>query len=66
MKRRTLDITFSVGGLMLAGLLLVLGLVLQNQADFAKSYVKHQLAEQQITFTPADKLAPQEQRRPAS
>ena len=60
MKRRTLDITFSVGAVMLAGLLLVLGLVLQNQADFAKSYVKDQLAQQQITFTPADKLAPQE------
>ena len=60
MKRRTLDITFSVGAVMLAGLLLVLGLVLQNQADFAKSYVKDQLAQQQITFTPADKLAPPE------
>ena len=61
MKRRTLDITFSVGGLALAGLLLVLGLVLQDQADFAKSYVKHQLTQQQITFTPVDKLSPEEQ-----
>ena len=43
MKRRTLDIIFSVGGVLLAALLLVLGLVLQNQADFAKSYVKDQL-----------------------
>ena len=71
MKRRTLDITFSVGGLVLAGLLLVLGLVLQNQANFADSYVKHQLSQQQITFTPVDKLAPEEQKaasrsRPAS
>ena len=47
-------------GVALAGLLLVLGLVLQNQANFAKSYVKDQLAQQQITFTPVDKLAPQE------
>ena len=62
MKRRTLDITFSVGGLVLAGLLLVLGLVLQNQANFADSYVKHQLSQQQITFTPVDKLAPEEQK----
>lgn len=60
MKRTTLDVVFSVGGLLLAGLLLILGLVLQNQADFAKSYVKNQLSEQKITFTPVNGLAPQE------
>lgn len=52
MKRRTLDIAFSIGGVLFAVLLLVLGLVLKNQADFAKSYVKDQLSQQQITFTP--------------
>ncbi len=56
MTRRTLDIIFAVGGLFVAGLVLVLGLVLQNQADFAKSYVHNQLAQQQITFTPATAL----------
>ncbi len=61
MKRRTLDIVFSVGGLAVAALILVLGLVLQNQANFAKNYVHDQLAAQQITFTPADKLAPDTQ-----
>jgi hypothetical protein len=61
MKRRTLDIAFSVGAVALAGLLLVLGFVLQDQADFAKSYVKDQLAQQQITFTPVDNLSPEEQ-----
>ena len=61
MKRRTLDIVFSVGGLLVAALILVLGLVLQNQANFAKNYVHDQLAAQQITFTPADKLAPDTQ-----
>ena len=61
MKRRTLDIIFSIGGLALAVLILVLGLVLQNQANFAKSYVHDQLSAQQITFTPADKLAPDTQ-----
>jgi hypothetical protein len=61
MKRRTLDIIFSVGGVALAVLLAVLGLVLKSNADFAKNYVHDQLAEQKITFTPADKLAPQEQ-----
>jgi hypothetical protein len=60
MTRRTLDIIFSVGGLMLAVLVLVLGLVLQNQADFADNYVKDQLTEQQITFTPEDKLTDEE------
>ncbi len=60
MKRRTLDIVFSVGGLLLAALLLVLGLVLQDQADFAKGYVKDQLTEQRITFTPAAGLSDSE------
>ncbi len=62
MNRRTLDVVFSVGGLLLAGLLLVLGLVLQNQADFAKSYVKDQLAEQKITFTPVANLTAEEKK----
>jgi hypothetical protein len=60
MKRRTLDIVFSVGGLVVAALILVLGLVLQNQADFAKTYVHDQLTAQQITFTPVDKLTDEE------
>jgi hypothetical protein len=62
MKRRTLDIIFSVGGLVVAMLILVLGLVLQNQADFAKSYVHDQLSAQKITFTPAKFLAPEEKK----
>jgi hypothetical protein len=57
MKRRTLDILFSVGGVFFAALLLVLGLVLRNQSNFAKSYVRDQLSEQQIVFTPAANLA---------
>ena len=42
MKRRTLDVIFSAGGVMLAALLLVLGLVMQNQANFADTYVTDQ------------------------
>jgi len=53
MKRRTLDLIFAVGGLLVALLILVLGLVLQNQANFATNYVHNQLAEQKITFTAA-------------
>lgn len=60
MQRRTLDIAFSIGGLALAVLLLVLGLVLQNQANFAKDYVKDQLSQQRITFTPANALSDEE------
>ncbi len=56
MKRRTLDLIFAAGGLLVALLILVLGLVLQNQADFAKNYVHDQLAQQKISFTPAQAL----------
>jgi hypothetical protein len=64
MKRRTLDYVFSGGGMLLAVLLLVLGLVLQNQANFAKTYVHSQLAEQQIVFTPVAGLTAQEKQAP--
>jgi len=56
MKRRTLDIMFSVGGLALAGLLLVMGIVLNSNASFAKDYTRDQLSAQQISFKTADKL----------
>ena len=56
MKRRTLDLIFSAGGVVFAIVLLVLGLVLQNQADFAKTYVASQLGAQQITMPAADAL----------
>ena len=60
MKRRTLDVLFSAGGLALAGLLLVLGLVMTSNANFAKRYVKDQLSQQQITFKTADTLTAEE------
>ncbi len=60
MKRRTLDLIFSVGGVTLAVLLLVLGLVLQSQANFADDYVHDQMAEQRIKFTPAEGLSDEE------
>ena len=40
----------SAGGLALAGLLLVLGLVMTSNANFAKGYVKDQLIAQNIIF----------------
>ena len=62
MKRRTLDVLFSVGGLVLAGLLLVLAVVMTSNANFSKNYVKDQLSQQQITFKPAATLTAEEKR----
>jgi len=62
MKRRTLDLLFSIGGLGLAVLLLVVGIVLTTNANFANSYVHDQLAEQHITFKPADQLSDEEKK----
>ena len=62
MKRRTLDFVFVGGGVAVAVLLLVLGLVLQNQSDFAKTYVHDQLGMQKISFTPAAGLSPDEKK----
>ncbi len=60
MRRKTLDVLFSIGGFGLAALLLVLGFVMMNNANFSKSYVHDQLAQQQITFTPKASLKPEE------
>jgi hypothetical protein len=60
MKRRTLDLIFATGAVFIAVLILTLGLVLQNQANFAKNYVHDQLGQQKITFTPAKFLAADE------
>lgn len=60
MKRRTLDILFSAGGLALAGLLLVLGLVMTSNANFAQGYVKDQLGQQNISFSTTKALTPEE------
>jgi hypothetical protein len=62
MKRRTLDIMFSIGGLFLAGLLLVMGIVMTSNANFAKSYVRDQLVAQKITFKTAAALTDEEKK----
>jgi hypothetical protein len=62
MKRRTLDILFSIGGVVLAGLLLVVGMVLTSNAHFANNYVKTQLSQQNITFKTADTLTAEEKK----
>jgi hypothetical protein len=58
--RRTLDIIFAIGGLVLAALVLVLGLVLHSQANFAHDEVHDQLAAQKIFFPPESALHPNE------
>jgi hypothetical protein len=60
MKRRTLDLILAGGGLMVAVLLLALGFAIGGQYSFASNYVKEELGAQKITFTPADKLTPEE------
>jgi len=62
MKRRTLDILFSIGGLGLAGLLLIIGIVLTSNANFANNYVTDQLSAQNITFKTADTLTDEEKK----
>lgn len=62
MKRRTLDILFSVGGIALAALFLVLGLVMTSNANFSKTYVRDQLRQQQIVFKTAPTLTAEEKK----
>ena len=62
MKRRTIDIMFSLGAVLLAGLLLIAGFVLTSNANFANDYVKNQLGQQNITFKTADTLTEEERR----
>jgi hypothetical protein len=64
MKRRTLDVLFSVGGLVLAGLLLMAGLVLTSNANFSSDYVASQLSDQKIKFKAADALTADEKTLP--
>ncbi len=64
MKRRTLDIILSLGGLGLAVLLLIVGLVLTSNANFANSYVRDQLSRQQITFPDLGELTEEERQSP--
>jgi hypothetical protein len=54
----------AIGAVVLAVVVFVLGLVLKNQADFSHNYLKGQLAEHGITFTPVANLLPQQQKIP--
>jgi len=60
MKRRTLDLIFVLGGVAITVLAVILGFVLQTNANFADRYVKDQLSEQQIVFKTKDTLVTDE------
>ena len=64
MKRRTLDILFGTGGVVLAGLLLIVGIVMSSNANFARTYTTDQLSQQNITFKTADTLTDEEKAQP--
>ncbi len=64
MKRRTLDLAFSIGGVGLAALLLIIGVVMSSNANFSKKYVTDQLSQQKITFKTADTLTDEEKKAP--
>lgn len=64
MKRRTLDLLFSIGGTVIAGLLLIAGIVLSANASFATTYVADQLGQQNIVFKTADTLTDEEKKAP--
>lgn len=64
MKRRTLDLMASAGGLLIAAILLVAGLVLSANASFANTYVADQLGAQKITFSTVDELTDAERAVP--
>jgi hypothetical protein len=55
-KRRTLDLFFASGGLVVAVLLTVLGVAIYAEYQFATTYVAEELGAQKITFaaTPTD------------
>jgi hypothetical protein len=57
MSRKALDIVFSGGAAVLALALLVLGLVLISQQNFASDYVRDELGAQRIVFATEEDLA---------
>jgi len=53
---------FSIGGLGIAGLLVLLGVVMTSNANFSKEYVTEQLQRQRITFKAVDALTEEERK----
>jgi hypothetical protein len=64
MKRRTLDILLSIGGVAAACLLAVLGLVMTSNANFSQSYVHNQLVQEKVSFPPLSAMTAEEKAAP--
>lgn len=64
MRRRTFDLLASLGGLGLAIVLLVVGVLFQQNANFANDNVRSQLEAQKIFFAPKSGLSPEELKEP--
>lgn len=64
MKRRTLDIVFSIGSVFLVVVVLVMGFELQRQTKSATNSVSTQLTQQRITFKPEAKLSAKQKTEP--
>ena len=60
----TLRRGLAVGALVLAVVFLLLGLLFKTQGDFAHSYLKKQLVEHGITFSPVSALLPDQKKVP--
>jgi len=64
MKRRTFDALATLGGLVLAIVLISAALIFRANADFANTNVRSQLSAQQVFFPPASALSEEEKQQP--
>ena len=64
MQRKHFDVLISTAGLVLAVVLLVFGMYLKDQRDFADNTVRDQLTAQRINFPPAEALSDEEKEQP--
>jgi hypothetical protein len=60
MRRRTFDLLASIAGLILALVMVVVAILFQQNASFAKDNVRDQLRAQNVFFPPADALSEEE------
>jgi hypothetical protein len=56
MRRRTVDLIASIGAVLLAALLVILGFVMLGNARFAEDYTLTELGREKIFFPPAENL----------
>ena len=64
MKRRSVPVIAGGAGLVLVGVLVVVGVVMTTNSNFAKTYVRDQLRQQRIMFSPVEALTAEEKASP--